>query len=217
MHEDEIDYDKVLGAYREDPYGYVDICTSHTGQIRFNVKLDEQVKGISGKWRHVLGTNLCVLTRERNKKPVFSSTKGVISFIRDDLEGQFVEAGEKIITIKHPLKKREIIEQILRKVLLPFPAPERAKYFFSLDIQSRIEKFGQRSVSIEPGEEIFTMSLMKRDTPVYYQGDPGIIHSVYFQPGVSVDLGDSLIGICPPEKLPLIEKIINRVKAEWEE
>ncbi len=217
MYTDEIDYDKVLGKYKEDPFGYVDICTSHTGKIRFNVKLGDQVEGISGKWRHVPGTKLCVLTRERNNKPVHSTASGVISFIRDDLEGQFVEAAEKIFTIKYPLKKREIIEQILRKVLLPFPAPERAKYFFSLDIQSRIEKFGQRSVSIRPGDELFTMSLMKRDTPVYYQGDPGIIHSIYFQNGISVDQGDGLIGICPPDKLPLIEKIINRVKAEWGE
>ncbi|MCB2182194.1 MAG: hypothetical protein KQH63_09230 [Desulfobulbaceae bacterium] len=216
MHTEEIDYDQVLGDYRKDPYGYVDICTPHTGQIRFNVRLDDKVEGITGKWRHIPGTKLSVLTREGNAKPVFATSRGVISYIRDDLEGQFVEAGEKILTIKHPLKKREIIEQILRKVLLPFPAPERAKYFFSMEIQSRIEKFGQRSISIKPGDELFTMSLMKRDTPVYYQGDPGIIHSVYFQPGVSVDQGEPLVGICPPDKAPLIEKIITRVKAEWE-
>ncbi len=100
--------------------------------------------------------------------------------------------------------------------MYPFNAPERAKYFFSLDIQSKIEKFGQRSVSIKPGDEILTMSLMKRDTPVYYEGEPGIIHSLYFQPGVSVEHGETLIGICPEAKLPLIEKIITRVKAEWE-
>ena len=162
------------------------------------------------------GTLLYVLTRERNPKPIHSSTNGVISFIRDDLDGRFVEAGEKILTIKHPLKKREIIETILRKVLFPFRAPERAKYFFSLDIQSRIEKSGIRSVSINPGDEIFTMSLMKRDIPVCYSGEPGIIHSVYFQPGVTVDQDEPLIGICSQEKLPLIKKIINRVKAEWQ-
>ncbi len=217
MQTDEVvDYDQILGAYRKDPYGYVDMCTKHTGQVRFHVRLDDKVEGTSGKWHHIPGTKLFTLTRERNNKSLHSTSNGVISFIRDDFEGRFVEAGEKIITIKHPLKKREIIEQILRNVLLPFPSPERAKYFFSMDIQARIEKFGQRSISIKPGDELFTMSLMKRDTPVYYQGDPGIIHSVYFQPGVSVDQGEPLIGICPPEKLPLIEKIITRVKAEWE-
>jgi hypothetical protein len=216
MHDNDIDYEHILRAYRSDPYGYVDICTSHTGQIRFHVRLDDKVEGTTGKWHHIPGTPLFTLRRERNNKPIFSTSNGVVSFIRDDLEGQFVEAGEKIITIKHPLRKREIIEQILRQVLLPFQAPERAKYFFSMEIQSCIEKFGQRSVSIKPGDELFTMSLMKRDTPVYYQGAPGIIHSIYFQPGISVDQGAPLIGICPPDKFPLIEKIITRVKAEWE-
>lgn len=215
MEESTINYEEILRQYKEDPYGYVDIHTQQTGQIHFNVGINDEVEGLTGQWRHIKGTKLFEITRERNNKPVSSPSKGVISFIRDDLDGQFVEAGERIITIRYPLKKREIIEQILRKVLLPFKAPERAKYFFSLDVQSRIEKFGQRSVSICTGDEILTMSLMKRDTPIYYKGEPGIIHSVYFKPGMSVEQGEPLIGICPPEKLPLIESIITRVKAEW--
>ena len=120
------------------------------------------------------------------------------------------------MTIRHPLKKREIIERILREVLVPFKSPEKAKYYFAMDVQSRIEKFGQRSVSVKSGDEIFTMSLMKRDTPVYYEGEAGIIHSVYFSPGQSIEQGEPLVGICPPEIVPLVEKIITRVKAEWE-
>ena len=120
------------------------------------------------------------------------------------------------MVIKHPLKKREIIDGILRKVLFQFRAPERAKYFFSLDLQARIEKYGQRGVSIKAGDEILTMSLMKRDIPVYYTGEPGIIHSVYFKPGVTMELDEPLIGICAQDKLPYIQKIITRVKAEWE-
>ena len=60
------------------------------------------------------------------------------------------------------------------------------------------------------------MSLMKRDTPVYYEGEPGVIYSIYFKPGVSVARGEPLIGICGPEKLPLIQKIVTKVKADWE-
>ena len=67
-------------------------------------------------------------------------TNGVVTSLRQDCEGEFVEAGEKLMTIKHPLKKREIIEGILQNVLYLFRAPERAKYFFSLDIQARLEK-----------------------------------------------------------------------------
>lgn len=216
MDHQEIDFDNVIGKYRNDPYEYVDVCTRHTGQIRFKVREGSEVEGPTGEWHHIKGTLLYEILREGNQKKMFSSTNGVISFIRDDLEGQFVEAGERILTIRHPLTKREIIESILRQVLEPFNAPERAKYFFSLELQSKIEKYGQRAVSIKPGDEILTMSLMKRDTPVYYTGEPGIIHSVYFQPGVSIDHGEPLIGICSKEKLPLIQKIITRVKAEWE-
>lgn len=212
----EIDFDEILNQYRTDPYGYVDIHTIHTGQIRFRIKDGEEVKGPSGQWHHIRGTKLYVLHREGNNKPIFSSASGVVSSIRSDLEGQFVESGEKVITIRYPLKKREIIESILRRVLEPFQAPERAKYFFSLDVQSRIEKFGQRSVQVKSGDEILTMSLMKRDTPIFYQGEPGIIHSVYFKPGITVEQAEPLIGICPADKQPLIEKIITRVKAGWD-
>lgn len=212
---DNIDYEQILSDYRNDPYGYVDLYSQHTGEIYFHVSPGDEVQGISGKWHHIPGTHLCDIVRERNAKRILSPSGGVVSFAARELEGQFIEAGEKIVTIRHPLKKMEIIELILRQVLVPFPAPERAKYFFALDIQSRIEKFGQRSVSVNEGDEVFTMSLMKRDTPIYYSGEPGLIHSVYFRPGVTVERGEPLIGICPPDKLPLIEKIITRVKAEW--
>jgi len=214
MHDD-IDFEEILGKYRSDPYDYMNVHSNHTGRIRFKVRKEDAVEGPSGEWRHIPGTLLYIIERERNPKPIHSTTNGVISEIMDDLEGQFVEAGEKLMTIRHPLTKREIIDSILLKVLYPFKAPERAKYFFSLDIQSKIEKYGQRAVSIKPGDEILTMSLMKRDIPVYYTGDPGIIHSVYFQPGVSVAQDQTLIGICPKDKLPLIQRIITRVKAEW--
>jgi hypothetical protein len=212
----EIDFNEILSKYRSDPYDYVDIHTSHTGRIRFQVREGDAVEGPGGEWHHIKGTLLYVLERERNPKSVHSFTNGVISAIREDLEGKFVEAEEKILTIRHPLKKREIIEGILRQVLYSFNAPERAKYYFPLELQSKMDKYGQRSVSIKPGDEILTMSLMKRDIPVYYAGEPGIIHSVYFQSGVTVEQGEPLIGICATEKLPLIQKIITRVKAEWE-
>jgi len=212
----EIDFDAVLKEYRADPFNYVDLSTLHTGRIRFKVRPDQAVEGVGGTWQHQPGTLLYILTRERNPKPFFSPIKGVVSFVREDLEGSFVEAKEKIMTIRHPLKKREIIERILRQVLHSFPAPERARYFFSLEIQAKMEKDAKKPIAVKPGDEILTMSLMKRDIPVFYSGEPGIIHSVYFTPGVSVNQGEPLIGICPQEQLPLIQKIINRVKSEWE-
>lgn len=215
MH-DEIDFDQILSQYRADPFEYIEVRTSHTGRIRFTAQEEDAVEGVTGEWQHINGTLLFHLERERNIKPVHSTVIGVVSSVERSLDGQFVEAGEKVMTIRHPLKKREIIERILKNVLSMFPAPERAKYFFALDIQSRIDKHGQRSISIKPGDELLTMSLMKRDTPVRYQGEPGIIHSVYFSPGETIDQGQPLIGICSEEKLPLIQKIIARVKSEWE-
>jgi hypothetical protein len=214
MYED-INFNEIINKYRLDPYDYLDVLTPHTGRITFNVTEGETVDGPSGKWNHHPGTLLYVLNRENNPKPMNSQTNGVVTSLRKELEGKFVEAGEKLMTIKHPLKKKEIIENILQNVLYLFQAPEKAKYFFALDIQARLEKQGEKAVIIKPGEEIITMSLMKRDTPLYYTGEEGIIHSVYFKPGVSVNQGAPLIGVCPRDKLPLIQKIITHVKAEW--
>jgi hypothetical protein len=215
MHDD-INFEQIINKYRSDPYAYEDVLTPHTGKVTFSLNEGDTVAGPSGKWRHHPGTLLYILNRENNPKPMYSYTNGVVTSLRHELEGHFVEAGEKLMTIKHPLKKREIIESILQNVLYLFLAPEKAKYFFALDIQARIEKQGEKAVFIKPGEEILTMSLMKRDTPIYYDGEEGIIHSVYFKPGVSVSQGEPLIGVCAREKLPLIQKIITHVKAEWD-
>lgn len=212
----EIDFEEILGKYRSDPYDYVDITATHTGVVSFQVEKGVEVDAPGGEWNHIPGTALYEITRERNTKRVGAPINGIVSELHGELEGQFVEAGEKLMTIRHPLKKKEIIESILKEVLYLFPAPEKAKYFFSLDIQSRIDKKSAREVTIKPGEEVFTMSLMKRDTPVYYSGVEGVIHSIYFKPGISIDQGEPLVGVCAVEKLPLIQKVITRVKAEWD-
>ncbi len=212
----EIDFDEIIGKYKSDPYDYIDVIAIHTGIVTFKVQEGDEVDSPSGEWNHIPGSLIYEINRERNPKKVTSQINGTISSLNLELEGKFVEAGEKLMTIRHPLKKKEIIENILKEVLFLFPAPEKAKYFFALDIQSRIEKKGARSVSIAPGDEIITMSLMKRDTPIYYEGEPGVIHSVYFKPGVSVEQGSPLIGVCAPDQVPLIQKIITKVKADWD-
>lgn len=212
----EIDFDELLSKYKSDPFDYVDVLAVHTGRITFKVAEGDEVNAPSGEWQQVPGTKLYEITRERNPKIIAARTNGTVAKISTELDGQFVEAGEKLMTIRHPLKKKEIIENILKEVLLLFPAPETAKYFFAMDIQSRIDKKGAREVTIDQGEEILTMSLMKRDTPVYYKGERGVIHSIYFKQGVSVAQGEPLVGVCAPDKLPLIQKIITRVKADWD-
>ncbi len=216
MSSQEIHFDEIISRYRSDPYDYVDMHAVHTGEVRFLVEEGQDVTGVSGEWKHLSGTPLYEINRERNPKKVTSKTNGTVASVNLDFDGKFVEAGEKLLTIRHPLKKKEIIEAILQEVLFLFEAPERARYYFAMDIQSRIDQKGARSVFIQPGDEIITMSLMKRDTPVLYVGEPGIIHSVYFKPGDSVDQGVPLIGVCAEDKFPLVQKVITRVKAEWE-
>lgn len=213
---DNLDFDELLGKYKSDPYDYVDVFSTHTGRVSFKVTDGVEIDAPSGEWNHIPGTKLYEINRERNPKMITAQTNGIVSYLRADLEGKFVEAGEKLMTIRHPLRKKEIIEAILKEVLELFPAPETAKYFFAMDVQSRIEKKGARAVSVDPGDEVFTMSLMKRDTPVYYNGVSGVIHSVYFKPGGSVEQGEPLIGVCSAEKLQVIQKVITRVKAEWD-
>jgi hypothetical protein len=212
----EIDFDEILAKYRSDPYKYIDIVAPHTGTISFLIEKGNEVDAPSGQWRHIPGTALFQINREKNQKTVNAPINGIVSEIRGECEERFVEAGEKLLTIRHPLKKRDIIESILKEVLYLFPAPETAKFFFSLEIQSRFDKKGSRGVTIKSGDEVFTMSLMKRDTPVSYTGDAGIIHSIYFKPGVSVQQGEPLIGVCPVDKMGLVQKVITRVKAEWD-
>lgn len=212
----EIDFDELLTKYKSDPFDYVDVFALHTGRVSFKVVAGQEVTAASGEWLQIPGTGLYEINRERNPKIIAAQTNGTVAEISTELDGRFVEAGEKLMTIKHPLKKKEIIENILKEVLMLFPAPETAKYFFAMDLQSRIEKKGARAVTIDSGDEILTMSLMKRDTPIYYKGEKGVIHSIYFKPGISVPQGEPLLGICAPEKLPLIQKIITRVKADWD-
>jgi len=216
MNSDTIHFDELFSKYRTDPYNYVDSYAVHAGTIRFMVEKEAEVLGVSGEWNHVPGSSLYEITRERNPKMITSRTNGTVSYLNKDLDGQFVEAGTRLMTIRHPLKKKEVIEAILQEVLYLFTAPERARYFFSMDIQAKIDQKGIRSIFINPGDEIITMSLMKRDTPVYYDGEAGVLHSVYFNPGESVDDGAALVGVCPEERVAVVQKIINRVKAEWE-
>lgn len=212
----DIDFDEILGKYRSDPYAYVEISAPHTGVVHFKVDKGTAVDAAGGEWNHIPGTPLFQITREGNLKVVGAPITGIVSKIEAERDGQFVEAGERLMTIRYPLKKKEIIENILKEVLFLFVAPEKAKYFFSMDIQSRIEKKGARAVTVKQGDEILTMSLMKRDTPVYYTGQEGVIYSVYFKPGISIAQGEPLVGICDAETLPMIQKVITRVKAEWD-
>ncbi len=215
----ELNLNDLLRQYRADPYEYFDILSPHTGTVTFKVKEGELVRGPSGKWHQKPGTLLFYLERERNQKPVYATGEGEVCKIDYQFEGKFVEAGQPLISIRHKLSKDEIIDKILTKVLYIFAAPQRARYFLNPDIAVKIESSTSKSkaVEVKPGDEILTMSLMKRDTPVIYDGPEGVIYKVYFSSGQMVEENEPLIGICQPDKLPFVKRVIERIKTEWED
>lgn len=211
----ELDLEELLNTGVLAPFEFIDVLAVHTGRVVMKLAEGDQVFAPSGEWMQVPGTCLYEITRERNHKLIKAHCNGTVEKVYTEFDGQFVEAGETLMTIKHPLKKKEVVEQLLKDVLFLFPAPETASYFFAVDVQRQVDRKGARAVTIESGDEILTMSLMKRDTPVFYDGEKGVIHSVYFKQGVTVERGEPLIGICSPDKLPVIEKIITKVRADW--
>jgi hypothetical protein len=58
---------------------------------------------------------------------------------------------------------------------------------------------------------------MKRETIIPYQGPEGIIYTLYFKPGQSVDASQPLIGVCPQDQLGEIKEVVARIQTEWEE
>lgn len=209
-------FEELFANYSLEPFEYIDVLAVHTGRVALKVIEGEEVLAPAGEWMQIPGTVLYEINRERNPKEITATIDGIVERVHTELDGQFVQAGEKLLTIRHPLKKKEVIEEILKNVLSLFPAPETGRYFFAMDVQSRIDEKAIQGVTVVPGDELFTMSLMKQDTPVYYNGEKGIIHSVYFKAGDSVEQGEPLLGVCVPDKLPLIQKIITRVKADWD-
>nr|HDN01295.1 hypothetical protein [Deltaproteobacteria bacterium] len=212
----DINLNDLLRRYRSHPFEDYFVETPHTGVVFFKVKEGQTVKGPSGEWLHRPGTLLYTIERERNVKRMTALWSGQISGIRLDIEGRFVEAGEPLFSIRHQLDKEEIIDRILTQVLYIFSAPQRARYFLTPEISARMEKRSKKGVSVEFGEDVLIMSLMKRDTVVSYEGVPGSLYKVYFNSGDMVEQGAPLLGICSPDKLQYVQKVIHRIRTEWE-
>ncbi|NDY41715.1 hypothetical protein G3N55_02460 [Dissulfurirhabdus thermomarina] len=213
----DLNLNDLLRQYRSDPYEHYRVEAVHTGVVTFRVRDGDEVNGPSGRWMHRPGSLLYLLERERNVKKIYSPWSGIVADAALDLDGRFVEAGEFLMSIRHRLGKEEIIDRILTRVLHIFAAPQRARYFLVPELAAKIEKAPGESVRVRPGDEAIIMSLMKRDTLIHYEGLAGVIYKVYFQSGALVEQGAPLLGICPPEKLPYVQRVIQRVRTEWEE
>lgn len=207
----------LLQKLKTNPYKIYPVLTPHTGWIlEIKVKEGEEVHGPEGKWLEKPGTPLFVLEREKNPKLIRANYSGQAKGIRTDLLNRFVEAGEKILEIRHPLTQEEVIAEILLSALYIVPAPETARYILTPELARRLEKEGLGKVKVKEGEELLIMTFMKRETPINLK-EKGefIVYQLYFRPFELVQSGAPLLGLCPVEDLPYLERIIQRVKDEW--
>jgi biotin carboxyl carrier protein len=212
------DITELLEQLKASPYEDVYIAAPHTGQVNFTkIQPGDVVYGPKGAWKEKPGTQLATLERERNPKPICAPKKGVISDVRRELDGSFVESGTRLVTMKRALTREDVLRKLLRQALYLFNAPERAKYYFSPDVDKKVRAGGARSVTVHDGMEVFIMSRMKREAPLAYSGPVGLIYEVYFKHTENVDAGQPLIGVCPPDQLEVIEGVVARVHAEWKE
>ncbi len=213
----DINLNDLLRKYKSHPYEDHQIKVPHTGTVRLHVKEGQDVTGPSGQWRHRPGTLLYVLEREGNPKRMTSKYTGTVAELRTELEGCFVQAGEPVMVIRHRLNKEEIIDRILREVLYVYAAPQRARYFFTPEVAVAIDKDRAKAFNIRPGDEVLIMSLMKRDSLLAYDGPEGVLYKVYFKHGDLIEQGAPLLGICAPDRLPFVEKVIQRIRTEWDD
>ena len=209
---------ELLEQLKASPYEEIHITAPHTGHVSFaNVQPGDVVYGPTGAWKDKPGTRLAFLDRERNPKPICAPQKGVISDVRRELDGSFVEAGTLLVTMQHTLTRDEVVNRLLRHALHLFNAPERAKYYFAPHVDKKIRAGGVRSVTVHDGMEVFIMSRMKREVPLAYSGPGGCIYEVYFKHTDNVEAGQPLIGVCPPDQLASIEDVVMRAQTEWQE
>ncbi len=208
----------ILDEIKNRPYMDVKIQAPHTGFLEFtNVNEGDKVNAPRGQWKEIPGTKIAIITRENNPKAINSTQNGELQKIFKQYNQSFVEAGTEIAVLRHYLSKQEVIRIILQKALFLFNAPERAKYYFSPEVDKKLKISGHKSITVSPGMELFIVSRMKREVGLTYDGPEGIIYELYFEQNKNVDAGQPLIGVCPPEQLSTIEDVITRVNHEWQD
>ena len=208
----------LLEQIKQNPYREITVCAPHTGVVHFaGIKEGDAVHGPEGQWKEKPGTTLLTLTRERNDKSITAPEKGLVDKVFTEYENAFVESGCPLVTIRHHLTRDEVESIILKKALSLFLAPERAKYYFVPEVAAKLRASDAGSVLVRNGQELFIMSRMKRELPLFYSGPEGVIYARYFKTNENVDAGAPLIGVCPEEELPGIKEVIMRVQTEWQE
>lgn len=206
----------LLDEIKNNPYREIIIAAPHTGIVTFApVKEGDTLEGPQGQWKEKQGGKIAVLERERNPKDINAPEKGEVILIHRELEGKFVEAGTPLAVLRHLLTRSEVERIILQRALYLFRAPERAKYYFTPEIDTKIRASSEGSVQVKEGMELLIMSRMKREAPLSYTGPDGVIFAIYFKYNQNMDAGDPLLGICPKDQVDEINDVVMRVKTEW--
>ncbi|MDD6088782.1 MAG: biotin attachment protein [Desulfovibrionaceae bacterium] len=213
-----IDVTALLEKIKEHPYEEEAVLAPHTGVVTFGAAgVGDKVYGERGTFREIPGTVLATLERERNPHPIRAAQNGTVVSLKTDLNGKFVEEGTVLATVRHFLSREEVSQRLLRKTLYLFSAPERAKYYFVPQVDIKVKNLGCRTISVYDGMELFIISRMKREMPLFYHGPEGVIYAVYMKNNANVDAGEPLIGVCPPEQVAQIEEVLLQVQTEWRE
>ena len=208
----------ILEDMKKNPYTDLSIYAPHTGVLEFvNINEGDKVKAPSGQWQEVPGTKIAIITREKNPKIIAATQKGILQKLHMQHNNAFIEAGTEIAILRHFLSKQEVVHLLLQKALHLFNAPERAKYYFTPDVDKKSKISGYKSITVTDGMDLFIVSRMKREIPLAYHGPEGVIYELYFEQNQNIDAGQPLIGICPPDQLAVIEDVISRVHHEWQE
>lgn len=206
----------LLDEIKASPYREIVITAPHCGMVSFGGPGEgATVLGPTGQWKEKPGTQIATLERERNPKPIRSPEKGEIKKLFTELEGRFVDAGEPLAIVRHHLTRAEVERIILKKSLYLFRAPERAKYYFTPEVDKKIRASDANSVQVADDMELMIMSRMKREAILRYTGPAGVIYAIYFKYNENMDAGDPLIGVCPKDQLQAIQDVIMRVRTEW--
>ncbi|RUM87217.1 MAG: hypothetical protein DSZ24_06630 [Thermodesulfatator sp.] len=198
---------QLLQRLRSHPYRIYPVETPHTGYLRKILVTEEQEVSA--------GEGLLVLERERNLKTLRARVGGRVRHLRKDLLGRFLEAGEKVLEIWHPLSQEEAVAEVLRETLVVVRAPETARYLLAPEVETRLLK--EKRPLVRPGEELLIMTFMKRETPLRHEGPPMVIFKLFFSPHQVVPAGEPLLGLCLPEEVPYLERVMARIQEEWPE
>ncbi len=214
-----LEINKILDEIKASPFEEMTVVAPHTGKVFFpeELSIGQAVYGVSGTWNEKPGTLLATIEREKNPKAINSPEKGEIVSINRELHGTFVHAGTPLVTLRHFLSKDEVLQIILKRALHLYLAPEKAKYYFIPAVDIKIKVAGPQALTVRDGDEIFIMSRMKREASLRYTGPEGVIYAVYFKHNQSVDAGQPLIGVCPPNLVAQVEEVVSRVQMEWKE